>query len=146
MREGNMATRDEMLTEEITERLNWLCPKVWALPVDMWGDRETIRWIRTEDICFMTTEFELGDYVVMIVTADGEKYYTKSRLGELEEKLKDNPRFMRSTRSMIINLQKIVRSRNSSARDLWFEGIEEVQINAVSGTNLNEYKERFEEL
>lgn len=141
-----MATRDEILTEEITERLNWLCPKVWVLPVDVFRDKETIRWIRTEDICFMTTDFELEDYVVMIVTADGEKYYSKSRLGELEEKLEDNPWFMRSTRSMIINLKKIVRSRNSSARDLWFEGIEEVQINAVSNSNLNEYKRRFEEL
>lgn len=139
-------TKQNETLKEILVRLNWLCPKVWALPVDMWGDEESIRWIRAEDICYLTTRFELGDYNVMIVTSDGEKYYSKVRLGDFEDKLEENPWFMRSTRHLIVNLRKIVRTRNSSARDLWFEGIGEPEINAVSGSRLNEFKKRFEDL
>ena len=119
---------------------------MWSLPVDMWGDEETVYWVKAEYICFLTTKFDLGDYNVMVVALDGKKYYSKLRLGDFEDKLEENPWFMRTTRHLIVNFKNITRARNSSARDLWFEGVEEPEINAVSGSNLKEFKKRFEDL
>lgn len=138
-------TKLDSVQKNLLEKLKWLCPDVQKLPMDAWGDKETIYWVNAEDVCYLTTRFEQGDYRVMAVTATGKQYYSMLRIGDFEEKLKGNPWFMRTSRSLMVNFRKIIRSRYSAARDLWFEGIEEPQINAVSSSNLKEFKERFED-
>ena len=113
--------------------------------MDTWGDKETIYWVNAEDVCYLTTRFEQGDYRVMAVTSKGEQFYSMLRIGDFEEKLKGNPWYLRTSRSLIVNLRKITRSRYSAARDLWFEGIEKPQINAVTSSNLDEFKKSFED-
>ena len=134
-----------MNLDKILKKLNWLYPKVQKIPMDTWGDKETIYWVNAEDVCYLTTRFEQGDYRVMAVTSKGEQFYSMLRIGDFEEKLKGNPWYLRTSRSLIVNLRKITRSRYSAARDLWFEGIEKPQINAVTSSNLDEFKKSFED-
>jgi DNA-binding LytR/AlgR family response regulator len=79
----------------------------------------------------------------MFVTRQGKKFYSNLRLSEVEERLAEHPAFLRSSKFYIINLRRIIGLRVSSSRDLWFEGLDEPIINAVTSTYLEDFEKRF---
>jgi DNA-binding LytR/AlgR family response regulator len=80
----------------------------------------------------------------MFMTSGGKAYYSNLRLTEIEKRLKDHPHFMRSSKFYMINLTKIRGLKVSSARDLWFDGLKEAVINAVTSTYLSEFEKKLQ--
>ena len=96
-----------------------------------------------KDVCYITTKSDAGREETMLVTSGGKAYYTNLRLVEIEEKLKEHPHFMRTSKFYMINLTKIRALKVSSARDLWFDGLEKPVVNAVTSSYLAEFEKRL---
>ena len=125
-------------------------PKVKSVPCeDETSADKTLVFVPIDSICFFTTDFDKQKkqgYDVMLVTEDDERFFMKYGLGELEEDLADNPRFLRSGEYYLVNLTKIRASRITRARDLKFEGSDAWVKNAVSfDGKVTPYLTRFTE-
>ena len=79
----------------------------------------------------------------MFMTTRNEAYYSNLRLSQIETKIKEHPHFMRTSKYYLVNLTKIRGLKVSSARDLWFEGLDGPVVNAVSSAYLAEFEKRF---
>lgn len=79
----------------------------------------------------------------MFMTNRKEAYYSNLRLSQIEEKIKEHPHFLRTSKYYLVNLTKIRGLKVSSARDLWFEGVDDPVLNAVSSAYLADFEKRF---
>ena len=113
------------------------------IPVDSSDGESTIEFIPQEDVCYITSYSDRVGYNVMIVTTGGKKYYNNLLLSDLERELGNNPNFLRTKKQYIVNLNNIAKVRINRSRDLWFKGIEQPAINAVSPDNLKEFKSKY---
>ena len=136
---------DEKLTQ-ILEKLRWLHPDVYALPANSLAMDSGIHFIPVKKIAYITSEItEKTPFKLKYQMANGDAFYSNSRLSQMEKQLSTDPRFMRSQKSYIINFMWIRRMEYSSARDLWFASLPDPVVNGVSLKNLSEFKTRFED-
>ena len=80
---------------------------------------------------------------IVFVCHDGNEYSSHESLKSIQDKLEvngGNPWFMRTSNSHIINLARIKGTRINNARDVFFEGIDEPVINAVTRTYFDKFK------
>ena len=103
----------------------------------------TIALIDLKDVCYISTKSSSGREETGFITSDGKTYYSNLRLTEIEKKLADHPWFMRTSKFYMVNLTKIRALKVSSARDLWFEGLKEPVVNAVTSTYLSDFLKRL---
>ena len=133
---------DEILAL-IYAKLNEINPECKIIPVDSLTDLKTLLLIPQGDVCYATSFSDRVGYQTMLVTINGEKYYNNLSLGDLEEKLKNNPNFIRTKKQYIVNLNNITKVRINRARDLWFKGTDKPVINAVAPGYLQEFKDKY---
>ncbi|MBF0548241.1 MAG: LytTR family transcriptional regulator [Candidatus Riflebacteria bacterium] len=138
-----MKKSDSEVLQQILERLLDLDPPIKKFPVAPPDPAMAIYFVDLKDVCYITTKSDQGRNETMFVTYKNEMFYSNLGLSEIEEKLKEHPHFLRSCKYFIINLTKIRGLKVSNARDLWFEGIEQPVLNAVTNTYLEEFEKRF---
>lgn len=129
--------------QKILEKLNYIDPPIKKFPVTPEDPSMTISLVDLKDVCYITTKSTAGREETGFVTSNNKTYYSNLRLTEIEKKLAVHPHFMRTSKFYMVNLTKIRALRVSSARDLWFEGLEEPVINAVTSTYLSEFLARM---
>lgn len=134
---------DDDLLQQILERLMSLDPPIKKFPVAPPDPAMAVYFVNLKDVCYITTKADHGREETMFMTIRKETYYSNLRLSEIEEKLKAHPHFLRTSKYYLLNLSKIRALRVSAARDVWFEGIEEPVLNAVSNTYLSEFEKRL---
>ena len=131
---------------QILEKLRWIQPDVYSLPVNTPEMKSGIHFVPVREIAYISSDVEEGlSFNLKYQMANGSIFYSNHRLSQIEKKLKDDPRFMRSQKSYIINFEWIRRMEYSSARDLWFSDFDDPVINCVSLKKLDEFKARFED-
>lgn len=141
-----MTLSTEKKLDLILEKLRWIHPDVFSLAVNSIEMSKGIHFISVKDIAYITSDIEeKTPFKLKYKMVNGDVFYSNDRLSEIGKKIKDDPRFMRSQKSYIINFQHIRRMKYSSARDLWFSDFDEPIINCVSLKNLDEFKSRFED-
>ena len=140
-KEDDLERSDEL--QKILEKLNYIDPPIKKFPVTPEDPSMTISLVDLKDVCYITTKSTAGREETGFVTSNNKTYYSNLRLTEIEKKLAVHPHFMRTSKFYMVNLTKIRALRVSSARDLWFEGLEEPIINAVTSTYLSEFLERM---
>ena len=135
---------DSQINELILDRLRSIDPPVKKIGV---GPKEdsgmSIYFLDLKDVCYITSRVDTDRVEAMFVTVDNERFYNNMLMKDLEAYLKENPHFMRSSKSVIINLTRVKGFRYSTSRDLWFEGVEEPVINCVTPTYLEEFEKYF---
>ena len=140
-KEDDLERSDEL--QKILEKLNYIDPPIKKFPVTPEDPSMTISLVDLKDVCYITTNSTAGREETGFVTSNNKTYYSNLRLTEIEKKLAVHPHFMRTSKFYMVNLTKIRALRVSSARDLWFEGLEEPIINAVTSTYLSEFLKRM---
>ena len=140
-KEDDLERSDEL--QKILEKLNYIDPPIKKFPVTPEDPSMTISLVDLKDVCYITTKSTAGREETGFVTSNNKTYYSNLRLTEIEKKLAVHPHFMRTSKFYMVNLTKIRALRVSSARDLWFEGLEEPIINAVTSTYLSEFLARM---
>jgi|GEM_PF-550098 len=138
-----MKSEDPATLKKILERLMFLDPPVKKFPVIPPDPAMAVYFLDLKDVCYITTRADLGREETMFATGDGGKFFSNFRLNEIEKKLAEHPHFMRTSKFHIINLTRIRALRMSSARDLWFDGLAEPVINAVTDSLLKAFEERL---
>ncbi len=139
-----MARGDTDLLKQVLAKLQYLDPPVKKFPVTPEDPAMAVYFLDLKDVCFITTKSDLGREETMFMTSGGKAYYSNLRLTEIEKRLKDHPHFMRTSKFYMINLTKIRGLKVSSARDLWFDGLKEPVINAVTSTYLSEFEKKLQ--
>lgn len=91
----------EAKIDELLMRARALDPPVKRIGVQ---EGDSIYLLPVEDICFVTTRKETG---LSYYAADGKIYVNFDNLTSVEEKLADDPKFMRVHRSSLVNLLKV---------------------------------------
>ena len=129
--------------QKILDKLNYIDPPIKKFPVTPEDPSMTISLVDLKDVCYITTKSTAGREETGFVTSNNKTYYSNLRLTEIEKKLAVHPHFMRTSKFYMVNLTKIRALRVSSARDLWFDGLEEPIINAVTSTYLSEFLKRL---
>ena len=140
-KEDDLERSDEL--QKILEKLNYIDPPIKKFPVTPEDPSMTISLVDLKDVCYITTKSTAGREETGFVTSNNKTYYSNLRLTEIEKKLAVHPHFMRTSKFYMVNLTKIRALRVSSARDLWFEGLEDPVINAVTSTYLSEFLKRL---
>lgn len=141
-----MTLSNEKKLKLILEKLRWVHPDIFSLAVNSIEMSKGIHFISVKEIAYITSDIpEKTPFKLKYKMVNGDCFYSNHRLAEIEKKIKDDPRFMRSQKSYIINFQHISKMEYSSARDLWFSDFENPIINCVSLKNLEEFKSRFED-
>ncbi len=138
-----MKKYDETLLKEILEKLTRIEPPVKKFPVTPEDPAMSVYFVELSDVCYITTKSDAGRVETMFMTSSGKPYYSNLRLMTIEERLKEHPHFMRSSKFYIINLSKIRALKVSSARNLWFDGLDNPVINAVTSSYLAEFEKRL---
>ncbi len=138
-----MKREDSELLKQILERLLYLDPPIKKFPVAPPDPAMAIYFVDLKDVCYITTKADQGRTEIMFVTADKNVYFSNLGLSEVEEKLKEHPHFMRTSKFYVVNLTRIRGLKVSNARDLWFDGAETPVLNAVTSTYLEEFEKRF---
>jgi DNA-binding LytR/AlgR family response regulator len=139
-----MARGETDLLKQVLEKLQYLDPPIRKFPVTPEDPAMAVYFLDLKDVCFITTKSDAGREETMFMTSGGKAYYSNLRLTEIEKRLKDHPHFMRSSKFYMINLTKIRGLKVSSARDLWFDGLKEAVINAVTSTYLSEFEKKLQ--
>jgi DNA-binding LytR/AlgR family response regulator len=139
-----MNKQESKILEKILKRLQSLDPPIKKIAVEAPDPAMTMCFLDLADVCYITTKLAANTRAeTMYVTDKSEQYFNNMSLKKLEKLLKDHPHFMRTSKSTIINLTKLRGFKFSSARDLWFKGVEEPVINAVSATYLDAFEANF---
>ena len=138
-----MARGETELLKEILAKLARIEPPIKKFAVTPEDPAMSVYFLELKDVCYITTKSDAGREETMLVTSNGKAYYTNLRLVEIEEKLKEHPHFMRTSKFYMINLTKIRARKVSSARDLWFDGLEKPVVNAVTSSYLAEFEKRL---
>jgi len=139
-----MTRGDTDLLKQVLEKLQYLDPPIKKFPVTPEDPAMAVYFLDLKDVCFITTKSDAGREETMFMTSSGKAYYSNLRLTEIEKRLKDHPHFMRTSKFYVINLTKIRGLKVSSARDLWFDGLKEPVINAVTSTYLSEFEKKLQ--
>ena len=139
-----MAKGDTDLLKQVLAKLQYLDPPIKKFPVTPEDPAMAVYFLDLKDVCFITTKSDAGREETMFMTSGGKAYYSNLRLTEIEKRLKDHPHFMRTSKFYVINLTKIRGLKVSSARDLWFDGLKEPVINAVTSTYLSEFEKKLQ--
>jgi DNA-binding LytR/AlgR family response regulator len=139
-----MARGETDLLKQVLAKLQYLDPPIKKFPVTPEDPAMAVYFLDLKDVCFITTKSDAGREETMFMTSGGKAYYSNLRLTEIEKRLKDHPHFMRSSKFYMINLTKIRGLKVSSARDLWFDGLKEAVINAVTSTYLSEFEKKLQ--
>jgi DNA-binding LytR/AlgR family response regulator len=139
-----MARVETDLLKQVLAKLQYLDPPIKKFPVTPEDPAMAVYFLDLKDVCFITTKSDAGREETMFMTSGGKAYYSNLRLTEIEKRLKDHPHFMRSSKFYMINLTKIRGLKVSSARDLWFDGLKEAVINAVTSTYLSEFEKKLQ--
>lgn len=142
MKRGEKRSDTELL-EKVLERLQYLDPPIRKFPVQPPDPAMAVYFVDLKDVCYITTKADHGREETLLMTSGGKGFYSNLRLAEIEERLKEHPHFIRTGKYYLINLTKIRALKVSSARDLWFEGIEKPVVNAVTSTYLAEFEKRL---
>jgi len=138
-----MKSEDPATLKKILERLTFLDPPVKKFPVAPPDPAMVVYFLDLKDVCYVTTKSDQGREETMFVTAGGGKFFSNARLQDIEKRLADHPHFLRTSKFYLVNLTRIRALRMSSARDLWFDGIEGPVVNAVTATYLAEFEKRL---
>jgi DNA-binding LytR/AlgR family response regulator len=139
-----MTRGDTDLLKQVLEKLQYLDPPIKKFPVTPEDPAMAVYFLDLKEVCFITTKSDAGREETMFMTSGGKAYYSNLRLTEIEKRLKDHPHFMRTSKFYVINLTKIRGLKVSSARDLWFDGLKEPIINAVTSTYLSEFEKKLQ--
>jgi DNA-binding LytR/AlgR family response regulator len=139
-----MTRGDTDLLKQVLAKLQYLDPPVKKFPVTPEDPAMAVYFLDLKEVCFITTKSDAGREETMFMTSGGKAYYSNLRLTEIEKRLKDHPHFMRTSKFYVINLTKIRGLKVSSARDLWFDGLKEPVINAVTSTYLSEFEKKLQ--
>jgi DNA-binding LytR/AlgR family response regulator len=138
-----MRKRTPDTMEKMLERLLYLDPPIKKFPVMPLDPAMAVCFLDLKDVCFITTKSDQGREETMFMTDRNEAYYSNLRLSQIEGKIKEHPHFMRTSKFYLVNLTKIRGMKVSSARDLWFDGLDEPVVNAVSSAYLADFEKRF---
>ncbi len=143
-RQGKRKTADQK-SEEILAYLKRLAPPVGRISVESPDPSKNMLILSLAKVCYVTSKTDSDrEDESMFVTVDGERFYNSMTLQAIEDLLKEgNPWFLRTSKFYIVNLSKVAAYRFSSARDLWFQGLEQPVENAVSDLYLEEFNARF---
>jgi len=133
-----MTKKDTELLGRILEKLNYLEPGIKKFPVQPIDAKMSVYLLDLKDVCYITTRNKSGRKEIGFVTAK-KQYFSNSSLRDIEERLQENPHFMRTSKYYIVNMDKVCGMRVNSARDLWFNGIKKSIVNAVSDTYLSRF-------
>jgi DNA-binding LytR/AlgR family response regulator len=139
-----MKKQESETLKKILTRLNSLDPPVRKIAVEAPDPAMNMYLLDLADVCYITTKTESARSETMYVTRNNERYYNNMSLKYLEKKLKDHPHFMRTSKSAIVNLTRIRGFKYSNARDLWFEGLVDPLVNAVTATYLDKFEEQLQ--
>ena len=140
-----MTKKTDEKIDKILEKLNWVFPDVFVLPVNSLEMESSIHFIPVNDICYITTDSN-SDYRLMYKMKNGLEFFSNHQLKQITDKLETNPRFLRTQKSYLINLTLIARMEYSDSRDLWFSDFPDPVKNAVSLKYLDTFKQNFEDL
>jgi len=139
-----MARGETDLLKRVLAKLMYLDPPVKKFSVTPEDPAMAVYFLDLKDVCYITTKSDQGRDETMFMTSGGKAYFSNLRLTEIEKRLKDHPHFMRTSKFYVINLTKIRGLKVSSARDLWFEGLKEPVVNAVTSTYLAEFEKKLQ--
>ena len=131
---------DSAVLAKILERLRSIDPPIKRLPVDPPDPAMAFKLVDLSKVCYFTTRIDSGREETGVVMVGGETCYTAASLDSLETKLKVHPHFMRTSRYYLVNLTNIRAYKESNAKDLWFEGIEQPVKNGVTATHKIEFE------
>lgn len=129
--------------QKVLERLLYLDPPIKKFPVTPEDPAMAVCFLDLKDVCYITTKADQGRDETLLMTSEKKGYYSNLRLSEIEERLKEHPHFLKTSKFYLVNLTKIRALRMSAARDLWFDGLEDPLLNAVTNTYLAEFEKRF---
>ena len=101
------------------------------------GDKKKV--LRVHEICFVTTNAKGLD----IFTSDGKKYINFDSISNMDEEFKDDPRFMKTHKSFIVNFNFIDSVKVDSGRELTFKGLPEELKAKVAQDYIEEFDKRF---
>ena len=136
--------RDDAGTlDKILERLQYLDPPIKRFLVEPPDPAMAIYFIDLAEVRYITTRTDQGRDEIMFVMGAGKQFFSNLTLGKVETRLKEHPHFMRTSKFYIVNLARIRGMKVSNARDLWFDGINEPLVNAVTSTYLTEFEKRM---
>ncbi len=138
-----MKRDDTEVLQKVLERLLYLDPPIKKFPVTPEDPAMAVYFLDLKDVCYITTKGDQGREEIMFMTSGKKAYFSNLRLSEIGERLKEHPHFMQTSKFYLVNLTKVRALRMSSARDLWFEGLEEPVLNAVTNTYLPEFEKRM---
>lgn len=130
--------------QKVLERLTFLDPPIKKFPVTPEDPAMAVCFLDLKDVCYITTKADAGREETMFMTPGKKAYYSNLRLSEIEERLKEHPHFLKTSKFYLVNLTKIRGLKMSAARDLWFEGLEDPVLNAVTNTYLAEFEKRMQ--
>lgn len=131
---------DSAVLAKILERLRSIDPPIKRLPVDPPDPAMAFKLVDLTKVCYFTTRTNSGREETGVVMVGGETCYTAASLDSLEKKLKVHPHFMRTSRYYLVNLTNIRAYKDSNAKDLWFDGIEQEVKNGVTDTHKDEFE------
>jgi DNA-binding LytR/AlgR family response regulator len=138
-----MARGDSELLKQVLEKLMYLDPPIKKFPVTPEDAAMAVYFVDLKDVCYITTKSDQGREETMFVTSGGKAYFSNLRLTEIESRLKEHPHFMRTSKFYLVNLTKIRGLKVSAARDLWFDGITNPVVNAVTSTYLADFEKKL---
>ena len=138
-----MRKEETDVLQKVLERLLYLDPPIKKFPVTPEDPAMAVYFLDLKDVCYITTKADQGREETLLMTSGKKGYYSNHRLTDIEERLKEHPHFIRTSKYYLVNLTKIRALRMSSARDLWFEGLDEPVVNAVTNTYLADFEKRM---
>ena len=138
-----MARGDNELLKQVLEKLMYLDPPIKKFPVTPEDAAMAVYFVDLKDVCYITTKSDQGREETMFVISGGKAYFSNLRLTEIESRLKEHPHFMRTSKFYLVNLTKIRGLKVSAARDLWFDGIKNPVVNAVTSTYLADFEKKL---
>ncbi len=139
-----MKTKETEILKNILKHLQSLDPLIQKIAVESTDPSMTMAFLNLDEVCYITSKSDSGRQESMFVTKTNERFYNNMTLKSIENLLKDHPHFLRTGKSVIINLTKVRGFSFSNARDLWFEGLEKPVLNAVTNTYLKKFEAYFE--
>ena len=139
-----MTRGDTEVLKQVLEKLMYLDPPIKKFPVTPEDPAMAVYFLDLKDVCYITTKSDQGREETLFMTSGGKAYYSNLRLTEIEKRLAEHPHFMRTSKFYVINLTKIRALLVSSARDLWFDGVEDKVVNAVTSTYLAEFEKKLQ--
>ena len=138
-----MAGEESEVLQKVLERLLYLDPPVKKFPVTPEDPAMAVFFLDLKDVCYITTKADQGRDETLFMTFEKKSFYSNLRLSEIEERLAEHPHFLKTSKFYLVNLTKIRGMKMSSARDLWFEGLDGPVVNAVTNTFLAEFEKRM---